>query len=340
MSESPAPPWRDDLFPFPAPAAFRTLIDIAWQHGYASYLEEGTYDHTQVTCHYDFMFDLERVPRPLDGWCESAEFFQSRSHPMFAPPEFVPFGSLGDGGCVGWIVPAPELEHLDHRVALASGHDHGVTMIGADTRAGLEFMLSWTLRRWRERPELTPPAWRDPEVWLTQNQYLIEARIEDHRLLDRLATELDLHPDPDKAYAGSSWDGTVVKQDVEFEIAFDVPEGWRHARGADGIGVLAPFDAFADCDPVVADLNLSNELLEAVLSGAADALDAGHPATALLGLKDTFVNSPTCYFADLKPLWSRAYRDLGRIQFVERLDLMASMYRDLPCYCGNLHRQE
>jgi hypothetical protein len=36
------------------------------------------------------------------------------------------------------------------------------------------------------------------------------------------------------------------------------------------------------------------------------ALDAGHPATALLGLKDTFVNSPTCYFADLKPLWARA----------------------------------
>jgi hypothetical protein len=287
------------------------------------------------------MFDLDRFPRPLDCWHGYPKFSDEGPQPtipMFATPEFVSFGALGTGAYIGWLVPAPELERLDHPAALASGHDYGVTWIGEDTTTGLEFMLSWTLRRWREQPELAPPAGRDPKVWLAQNQYLIDAHAEDRRLLDRLATELGVHPDPDRSYAGSSWNGPSVRLDDEFEIVFDVPEGWRHEHGADGIGVLAPSNAFADRDPVVADLTVPNESLEPVLIDATRTLDAGHPATALLGLKDTFVGSATCYFADLKPLWSQAYRDLGRIQYAERLDLMTSMYQDLPCYCNSPHR--
>ncbi|MEU9126306.1 hypothetical protein AB0C96_42005 [Streptomyces sp. NPDC048506] len=99
------------------------------------------------------MFDLATVPRPPDG-CDAYPEFDNQdrllSVPHFATPEFVPFGSLGDGGDIDWLVPAPELGRPDHPVALANGHDHGVTLIGADTRTGLEFMLSWALRRWRE----------------------------------------------------------------------------------------------------------------------------------------------------------------------------------------------
>ncbi|MEV0386637.1 hypothetical protein [Nonomuraea sp. NPDC050643] len=332
MTDSTPPPWVDDLFPFPTPPALRTLVDIAWQHAYDFYLENESYDYGLLETHYDFIFDFDMFPRPPDGCDVDPEFFRQPSTPLYATPEFVPFGALGDGGYVGWLVPAPELGRLDHPVALASGHDYGVTLIGADTRSGLEFILSWALRRWRERPALEPPAGRDPDVWRAQNQYLSDARAEDRRLLDRLAAELGVRPGPDRTYPGSSWRGSSVSEDTEFEIVFDVLEGWRHEPGEDGIGVLAPAATYADRRPVV----VEDPPLEAELVAAAHWLDAGRPATALLGLKDTFVNRPSCYFADLKPLWARAYRDLGRPEYAERLDLMTPMYQD-SCHCRTPH---
>lgn len=318
MTDSTPPPWVDDLFPFPTPPALQTLVDIAWQRAYERYVEDESYDDTLVATHYDFMFDLAATPRPLESWTGHPEFGEDHrqpSLPMFATPEFVPFGALGTGADVGWLVPAPELGRPDHPVALANGHDHGVTVIGADTHAGLEFMLSWTLRRWRERPEPEPPA----------------GRAADRNLLDRLAAELGVRPDPDRVYAGSSWNGARVSQDTGFAVAFDVPEGWRHERGEDGIGVLAPADAYADARPAAAD----RPQLEPELIAAEAWLDAGHPATALLALKDVFVNGPGCYFGDLKPLWARAYRDLGRPEYADRLDLMAR-YQS-ACSCDDPH---
>ncbi|MEU5646149.1 hypothetical protein [Streptomyces milbemycinicus] len=329
MTDSTPPPWVDDLFPFPTPPALRTLIDIAWQDAYDFFRENESYDCTLLETHYDFMFDLATTPRPPDGCDAYPEIdHQDRklSVPHFATPEFVPFGSLGDGGCIGWLVPAPELSRLDHPVALANGHEHGVTLIGADTRTGLEFMLSRALRRWREDPDPEPPAGRDPDVWLAQNQWRINARAKDRQLADRLAAELRVHPDPDRTFPGSRWNGTAVMQDTEFGIVFDVPEGWRHEPGADGIGVLAPADAYNDREPVVY-VSSWESSLEPALADAERLLDTGHPATALLGLKDIFVNAPSGHFADLKPLWARAYRDLGRPEYAERLDLMTPMYQ-------------
>ncbi|MEU6711231.1 hypothetical protein ABZ897_07080 [Nonomuraea sp. NPDC046802] len=335
MTDSTAPPWADDLFPFPTPPALRTLVDIAWQHAYPFYEENETYDYCLLESHFDFMFDLDMIPRPPEGCDCYPEFDERRqpSMPLYATPEFIPFGALGTGGYVGWLVPAPELGRLDHPVALASGHDYGVTLIGADTRDGLEFMLSWTLRRSREDEEPAPPEWRDKDTWLAQNQWLIDARAQRRNLIDRLATELDVHPDPDRSHPGSSWRDSVVVRDNEFDIAFDVPDGWRHENGDDGIGVLAPADAYADEEPYV---SWQSSPFDLVLAAASQLLDDGHPASALLGLKDTFVNGPPCYFADLKPLWARAYRDLGRPGFAERLELMTLMYQG-PCDCRNPH---
>jgi hypothetical protein len=325
VTDSALPAWRDDLFPFPTPRAFRALVDIAWQAACTLYRESETYAYGLLEIHYDFMFDLAVIPRPPDGWECYPEFDDKARKPpipLFATPEFVPFGVLGDGGYIGWLVPAPELGRLDHPVALASGHDFGVTLIGENTRIGLEFMLSRALRRFREDPE---PALAD---W----------RAQDRQLIDRLAAELGVHPDPDRKYPGSSWGyGWVVERDTRFQIEFDIPDGWRHETGEDGIGVLAPDDVYADRPPVVADVGLRNEPLEPVLAAAARSLDSGHPATALLGLKDTFVNAPSCYFGYLKPLWAQAYRDLGRPEFAERLDLMTPIYQD-SCYCRTPHR--
>src|SRR3954452_19554745 len=124
------------------------------------------------------MFDLVGVPRPPAGWECSPEFddhLREPPVPMFATPEFVPFGDMGDGGYVGWAVPAPELGRLDHPVCHADGHQHGVILLGDDTRAGLEFMLSLTLRGWQRRSPADPA---------------------DRDLVDRLASELNVRPDP------------------------------------------------------------------------------------------------------------------------------------------------
>ncbi|MGH8880378.1 MAG: hypothetical protein ACRD0P_24000, partial [Stackebrandtia sp.] len=251
---------------------------------------------------------------------------RTHSLPLYATPEFVGFGALGTGAEVGWLVPAPELELSDHPVVLASGHDCGVTMIGPDTRSGLEFMLSWCLRRWREDPDPAPPAGRDPQVWLSQNRWRLDARARDRQLARQLAAALDVRPDPDHQYSGSTWDGTGVAADTDFDITFVVPHGWRHEAGKDGIGVLAPSDAFAAEGPLVADGDPSSSLFDLALADAAEMLDAGYPATALLGLKDSFVNAPTESFAELRPLWARAYRDLGRPRSAQRLDTMAPTY--------------
>ncbi|MFC7582664.1 hypothetical protein ACFQYP_01755 [Nonomuraea antimicrobica] len=291
MTDSPPPAWTDDLFRFATPSAFAALVEIAWQAN----TQDEYYDTCMMQTHYDFMFDLWAIPRPPQGWedQEGSEFVDVPPEPpFFATPEFVPFGSLGDGTCIGWAVPAPELGGADHPVVLVGPDEPGAVVVGQDTRAGLEFMLSRTLRRWRERP----PS-RD-----------------DRELLDRLVAEVGLRPDPDRELA------------TDAPIPFEVPAGWRHESSADGIGVLAPDDAFTDEGAVVADVPWGKPwALEPVLDDASQLLDAGYPATALLGLRDTFHTSYP-YFSELRPLWARAYRDLGRPQLAEDLDLMTPVY--------------
>lgn len=50
-------------------------------------------------------------------------------------------------------------------------------------------------------------------------------------------------------------------------------------------------------------------------------LDAGHPASALLGLTAAYHGAAE-RLPDLHPLWARAYDDLGRPLLRERLDVM------------------
>jgi hypothetical protein len=193
------------------------------------------------------------------------------------------FGHLGTGTCVGWVIPAPELGITDHPVALF-GQDPGARVIGRDTRAGLEFMLSLGLR-----------------------QQSLAA--EDRELIARLAAELDVHPTPEFGI-------TTDRRTVTVPLEPAVPDGWRHEPGGSGIGVLAPADAFADWDRWPVDL----------LADAAELLDDGFPATALLALTDAFHDDHT-QFSALYPLWARAYHDLDRSALAERLELMRPMYK-------------
>jgi|SRR5947207_1553805 len=120
-----------------------------------------------------------------------------------------------------------------------------------------------------------------------------------------------LHPDPRRG---------VLDRDACIE--YDVPEGWRHEESADGVGVLAPAEAFADRDPIV-DQDVA---LPAVVSEVTGLLAAGYPATALLDIRDTFYFSVAFHgdgnlcLSELASLWERAYRDLGRPQLADAVD--------------------
>ncbi|MFG2087813.1 hypothetical protein [Spirillospora sp. NPDC048824] len=285
------PPWVDDLFPFPTPPALAKLVDIAWEH---AFIDEDMYDEGLLITHYDFMFDLEAAPGAPDGW-KTAEVRQDHvPHvPLWATPELMQFGHLGTGTCVGWVVPAPELHGTDHPTALF-GQEPGARIIGRDTRAGLEWMLSLGLRK--------------------QN-----LRDDDRSLIARLAVELDIQPAPEH---GINPDGS----DAVVPLEFEVPAGWKHEPDVNGsgVGVLAPADAFTDRSYVY-----SGGGLEEILAHADRLLDAGFPATALLELTDAFHDDHD-RFAYLHPLWARAYRDLGRPQLAARLETMLPMYQRLP----------
>lgn len=139
-----------------------------------------------------------------------------------------------------------------------------------------------------------------------------------------------MHPDLERG----QWPDR--NSDEATTLSFEVPPHWGTSRETTPSGVLAPAEAFAEWESVVARVEFDEPLAPA-LADAAQQLDAGYPATALLGLKDTFVYTPVCYFAELKPLWVRAYRDLGRPQLVATLDLMTAMYDGLPCFCATPH---
>jgi hypothetical protein len=85
------------------------------------------------------------------------------------------------------------------------------------------------------------------------------------------------------------------------------------------VGVLAPVDAFADRPPVVAD---PPEGVEAAIGDAQSMIQAGHPATALLGIRETFWRDHTSHaaFDAVKDVWAWAYHELGRPLLAEALE--------------------
>ncbi|MEW2357387.1 hypothetical protein [Spirillospora sp. NPDC029432] len=281
-----APPlWNDDLFPFPTPPALAKVVDIAWEEGFLAtdLYEEGLYDAMRVQTSFALPFELCEVPLAPPGWedCYAGEVFRRHHVPFMSVPELLPFADLGNGTCVGWVFPAPELGRTDHPVASFGHKEPGV--IGRNTLDGLTFLLSLALRGGGER--------RRAQV-------------------ARLAAELGVRPIPE--YGGDA----VVSLDLA------PPAGWRHEPDPSGIGigVLAPDDAFADEYPAFTGGT------NVVLADASRMLDAGYPASALLGLTAAY-HEDVRLLPALHPLWARAYDDLGRTLLRERLDVMVEDHR-------------
>ncbi|MFJ2200839.1 hypothetical protein [Streptomyces violaceusniger] len=278
------PRWTDDLFPFPTPPALAKVIDIAWEEGFLTtdLYEEGLYDADRVQTSFALPFDLCEVPRAPQGWEDCYAGEESRRH-------HVPFMSVpellpfADLGTGACVGWVVPAPELGRT-------DHPVAyfgytepyIIGRNTLEGLIYLLS-----------------------------PLDGGGESHRTqVARLAADLGIHPTP--KYGLSPGGG-----DVEVSLNLASPAGWRHEPDPSGIGigVLAPNDAFADEYPAfTGDTDF-------ILADASRMLDAGYPASALLGLTAAY-HEDTQRLSDLHPLWARAYDDLGRTLLRERLDVM------------------
>ncbi|MEU9504448.1 hypothetical protein [Streptomyces sp. NPDC048196] len=288
------PRWTDDLFPFPTPPALAKVIDIAWEEGFLTtdLYEEGLYDAGRVQTSLALPFDLCEVPLAPQGWeyCYAGKASRRHHVPFMSVPELLPFADLGTGTRVGWVVPAPELGRTDHPVASFGHKEPGV--IGRNTLDGLTFLLSLALRSGGER--------RRTQV-------------------ARLSAELGIHPTPEYGLTPSG------RSDAEVPLDLAPPAGWRHEPDPSGIGVgvLAPNDAFAEEYPAfTGDTDF-------ILADASRMLDAGYPASALLGLTAAYHENVE-RLPDLHPLWARAYDDLGRTLLRERLDVMLQDHPGQP----------
>jgi hypothetical protein len=290
----PEPPDPDGPFPVPTPAPFAALLDDVRRSVEAA----GEPPAAAGT----WLRPLSLVGLP---WQDPAVAFT-------APPELVPFaellqercgftGDLGSGHAyLGWIVPAPELGAWDHPVGLVDAAEPAVVhQLGPDTRAGFRRYVELLVpesRLWSRRQATSAEGLA---TWA-----VVKATGDD---VDALMKPLGIrwgwtwNPGP--------WRGTAT--------SFATPPGWRHERGTDGIGVLAPVEAFADQPP--------EPTPDRAAADAARLLDAGAPASALWLVKEVFARShePGRRFGELRPLWARAYADLGRPQLHARLDAMA-----------------
>lgn len=199
------------------------------------------------------------------------------------PIEMFSFGWSGtDGEHYGYLVHAPELNQTDFPIVeFEPMNDFGVNLIGEDTRSGLENLLSL----------------------MAISGYA--AALDQH---EALASALDLYPSAQKA----DWYNNhraVVPQ---------IPEGYRYQTSSDGVGVLAPSEAFSpDHSVVLADIDDIYDLEighQQLLKKAQTALNKGYPATALAIIRERYWQEgfEDNQFDHYAPLWQQVYEALDR----------------------------
>jgi hypothetical protein len=197
------------------------------------------------------------------------------------PPELFPFAQPGtDGIHVGYVIHDPTLGPEFPVGCLDPMSFVGVRHVGHDTASAFELLLSQNLET--------------------------EAGTENARRIARVAELLGVAPSTTKAAQAEGW-GFGPPGDGLPPMVPKAPAGWRHVETADGIGVLAPADAF--CASPVEHGSLKGE--EDWRDRAERRLKAGTPASALVVLRNA-VWGDHASPAEVTSLLQRAYMHLGR----------------------------
>lgn len=205
------------------------------------------------------------------------------------PPELFPFAKTGVGGVhLGHLLHAPELERDDYPVGeLSPSGPVGVLLVGRTTAEAFENLISRQILR-----GMSPSLSRG-------EQRKNEAR------RDRLVQTLGIEPRADQWRRRYDDDGKGVP------IEPDVPEGWLHVMTSDGVGVLAPEEAFPGRE---VSLPKPGVHFGHFLSTAREALMLDWPAQALRCLKEGWwtAGAQEGAIAQLAPMLMETYELLGR----------------------------
>jgi predicted DNA-binding WGR domain protein len=198
----------------------------------------------------------------------------------------------GDGLEYAWAVHAPELDREDQpMVSWAPVDSDGALLLGRTTREGLTALMVAAHLDWQsskdDYPEPPPSKraeWKPIVKILGRAPKLDDARV---KLGGRISEQL----------------------------VPDVPKGWRFEPGPDGIGVLAPSDAFGRKH---FDEFRARDATDAACEEADRLLAAGAPAGALVLAKR--VRRWDGDDAAIISVMRDAYRALGRTMHAQRAD--------------------
>jgi hypothetical protein len=205
------------------------------------------------------------------------------------PPELFTFAQLGvDGVHYGYVIHAPESSAQDYPVGELSPMDNeGVVLVGADTFDALENLMSGQLDYGIQEPE--------------------------GQLIGQVSRRLDLHPTAEKSQLRYDPEGNGLP------VRPRVPDGWSFALSSDGIGVLAPGEAFRRGNLIETGASTP---AEEYIEQADQALGEGFPATALYYLREGYWQywTDTQIATAIDVRLGQAYRALSRATLAEMVE--------------------
>lgn len=210
-----------------------------------------------------------------------------------APPEFFPFASLGEDGIYyGYVLHAPELNISNPPIGIFDPipnlSNQGVKLLGNSFEHALDRLLSEALG-----------------FYCTDEQF---------QMIDAIATLLNVQPSFDKRN----------RRYMEYDepIVPAIPTGWHFEPSGDGVGVLAPREAFVDHSPTCETWSFDIfqgkgcpivQNTEAALQLVEKCLRSNAPGSALFILRELhWRSSDERVFQQSKELWKDAYSQLQR----------------------------
>lgn len=208
------------------------------------------------------------------------------------PPEFFPFARLGqDGIYYGYVIHAPELS-INPSIGIfdpipCEGCE-GVKLLGNNFEDALDKLLSEALEFYSTDEEL--------------------------QTIDAIASFLNVQPNLDKR--------NPRYMEYHDSILPVIPPGWHYEPSSDGIGVLAPHEAFIPNSPTCESWSFDVSQgkgypiiqdVEAALQFTEECFERNAPASALFVLRELYWRSgDERLFIQSKELWKNAYSQLGR----------------------------